>query len=244
MNNNSIASSYLAMHVIPSHPMTIRTPIRTKICGITSIEDAYNVCIAGVDALGLVFYAKSPRNVSSKQAVDICNAIPPFVTTVGLFLDAPAKFVNEILKTVPLDLLQFHGSESPEYCASFNRPYIKAIGMKEFLQADDIEASFKEYADQYPDAQGFLIDSHGAGKAGGTGETFNWNKIPQGIDKPIILAGGLNPTNISEAIQTAEPIYGVDLSSGVESAPGIKDKQKIEALMKNIRMSEVRRVQC
>ncbi len=218
--------------------------IRTKICGITSIEDALNVCDAGADALGLVFYSKSSRNVSSQQAAEICNAIPPFVTTVGLFLDAPKDFVNEVLKTVPLDLLQFHGLESPEYCASFNRPYIKAVGMKEFLQADDIEASFKKYADKYSQAQGFLVDSHSAGKAGGTGKTFNWNKVPQGIDKPIILAGGLNPENISEAIQTADTIYGVDLSSGVESSPGIKDKQKIKALMKNIRMSEVRRVQC
>ncbi len=224
--------------------MTIRSPIRTKICGITSVEDALNVCNAGADALGLVFYAKSPRNVSSEQAAEICNAIPPFVTTVGLFLDASADFVNEVLKTVPLDLLQFHGSESPTYCASFNRPYIKAVGMKEFLESDDVESAFKKYADQYPQAQGFLVDSHGAGKAGGTGESFNWKKTPQAYDKPIILAGGLNPTNISEAIQTADPIYGVDLSSGVESAPGIKDKQKIEALMKNIRMSEVRRVQC
>ncbi len=221
--------------------------IRTKICGITSTEDALKVCDAGVDALGLVFYAKSSRNVSSEQAAEICHATPPFVTTVGLFLDAPVEFVNEILKSVPLDLLQFHGSESPTYCASFNRPYIKAVGMKEFLQSEkqeDIEIAFKKYADQYPQAQGFLVDSHSAGKAGGTGETFNWNKIPQGIDKPIILAGGLNPKNISEAIQTADPIYGVDLSSGVESAPGIKDKTKIEALMKNIRMSEVRHVQC
>jgi len=226
--------------------------IRTKICGITSVEDALNVCNAGANALGLVFYAKSPRNVSSEQAAEICRAMPPFVTSVGLFLDAPATFVNEILTAVPLDLLQFHGSETPEYCASFNRPYIKAVGMKEFLQSEDqdeIEASFKRYADQYPDAKGFLIDSHGAGKAGGTGESFNWKKVPQGIDKqgyekPIILAGGLEPENISEAIQSAGLIYGVDLSSGVESAPGIKDKQKIEKLMRNIRMSEVRRVQC
>jgi phosphoribosylanthranilate isomerase len=216
--------------------------IRTKICGITSVEDAINVCNAGVDALGLVFYAKSPRNVSSAQATEICNAIPPFVTTVGLFLDAPKDFVDNILKAVPLDLLQFHGSETPEYCASFNRPYIKAVGMKEFIENSieqgDVEASFKKYADQYPDANGFLVDSHGAGKAGGTGEAFNWDKIPQNYDNAIILAGGLNPENIAEAIQSA-PMYGVDLSSGVESAPGKKDKQKIEALMKNIKMSEV-----
>jgi len=218
--------------------------IRTKICGITNIEDALNVCDADADALGLVFYAKSPRYVTSKQASEICNAIPPFVTTVGLFLDASTDFVNEVLENVPLDLLQFHGSESPTYCASFNRPYIKAVGMKEFLQEGNTEAAFKKYVNQYPDAKAFLVDSHGAGKAGGTGETFNWKKIPQGTNKPIILAGGLNPTNISEAIQTADLIYGVDLSSGVESAPGIKDKQKIEQLMRNIKMSEVRRVQC
>ncbi len=223
--------------------MNCSPKIRTKICGITSIEDALNVCNAGVDALGLVFYAKSPRNVSSTQAAEICSALPPFVTTVGLFLDTTEDFVNKVLETVPLDLLQFHGSESPEYCASFNRPYIKAVGMKEFLQTDDVEASFKKYADQYPQAQGFLVDSHGAGKAGGTGETFNWKKVPKKLDKPIILAGGLCTENISEAIQTADSIYGVDLSSGVESAPGIKDKKKIKALMRNIRMSEVRRVQ-
>ena len=213
--------------------------VRTKICGITSIEDALNVCNAGADALGLVFYAKSPRNVSSAQALEICNVIPPFVTTVGLFLDAPKAFVNEILDTVLLDLLQFHGSEYPEYCASFNRPYIKAVGMKEFIEEKDgdVEASFKKYADQYPDAKGFLVDSHGAGKAGGTGETFNWDEIPQAYNKPIILAGGLNPKNIAEAIQSA-PMYGVDLGSGSESSTGKKDKSKIEKLMK-----EVRRVQ-
>ena len=222
--------------------MTTHTPIRSKICGITSIEDALNVCNAGADALGLVFYAKSPRNVSSEQAADICNAIPPFVTTVGLFLDAPALFVNDVLEAVPLDLLQFHGSESPEYCASFNRPYIKAVGMKEFIEQGDVETAFKAYADQYPDAKGFLVDSHGAGKAGGTGETFNWNKIPQAYDKPIILAGGLNPENIVEAIQSAT-MYAVDLSSGVESAPGIKDKKMIEKLFEQIRMIEVQRVQ-
>ena len=226
--------------------MNCSPKIRTKICGITSIEDALNVCNAGVDALGLVFYAKSPRNVSSMQAAKICSALPPFVTTVGLFLDATEDFVSKVLETVPLDLLQFHGSESPEYCTSFNRPYIKAVGMKEFLQSEnqeDIEASFKKYTSQYPQAQGFLVDSHGTGKAGGTGETFNWKKVPKNLDKPIILAGGLCAENISEAIQTADSIYGVDLSSGVESAPGIKDKQKIKTLMKNIRMSEVRRVQ-
>jgi len=220
--------------------------IRTKICGITSIKDALKVCDAGVDALGLVFYDKSPRNVSSTQAAEICRALPPFVTSVGLFLDASEDFVNNILNIVPLDLLQFHGSETPEYCASFNRPYIKAVGMKEFLQSKNqeaIEASFKEYTDKYSQALGFLVDSHSAGKAGGTGEVFNWNKVPKNIDKPIILAGGLRPDNISEAIQTANTIYGVDLSSGIENKPGQKDEQKIKLLMKNIRMSEVRRVQ-
>jgi len=216
--------------------------IRTKICGITSIEDALTVCDAGADALGLVFYEKSPRNVSAEMAATICQALPPFVTTVGLFLDAPEAFVNRVLATVPLDLLQFHGSETPEYCASFNRPYIKAVGMKELQQECDFEASFKQYADQYPDAKGFLVDSHGAGKAGGTGETFNWDSVPQKYPKPIILAGGLNPDNIVDAIRQVSAhgsLYGIDLSSGVESSPGIKDKQKITQLF--IQIKQVQR---
>jgi len=208
--------------------------IRVKICGITSIDDAQEVCSAGVDAIGLVFYEKSPRNVSTQQAAKICASLPPFVSSVGLFLDASAKFVNSVLASVPIDLLQFHGSESPEYCASFNHPYIKVIGMKDVSSLE----MFHAVARQYPDAKGFLVDSHAAGKAGGTGKTFEWKTVPLEYDKPIILAGGLNPENIADAICQA-PVYGYDLSSGVESKPGIKDRQKIIHLM-----NEVKRVQC
>jgi len=212
----------------------MKHPIKTrvKICGITSLNDAEHISQAGADAIGLVFYDKSPRNVTIEQASTICEGLDPFITTVGLFMDAPKEFVDSVLASVPLDLLQFHGSETPEYCASFQRPYIKAVGMKNRQLAD-----FAKYADQYSDAKGILVDSHSAGKAGGTGETFDWNDVPQNYHKPIILAGGLNPNNISDAIKQIS-VYGVDLSSGVESAPGIKDKQMINQLMDEVRRAE------
>ena len=216
--------------------MNLPLKTRIKICGITRIEDAQNVCDAGADAIGLVFYEKSVRNVNIAQAKVICESLPPFVNSVGLFLDASPEFVHSVLASVPLDLLQFHGSESPEYCASFSRPYIKAVGMKN-MKADNNFAAFRKYADQFTEAKGFLVDSHGTGKAGGTGETFDWSNVPQSYAKPIILAGGLNPNNVADAIEQVS-VYGVDLSSGVESAPGIKDKDKITQLM-----NEVKRVQ-
>ena len=206
--------------------------IRVKICGITSIEDAQAVCDSGADAIGLVFYEKSPRNVSIEQAVAICDSLPPFITSVGLFLDAPVSFVDSVLESVPLDLLQFHGSETPEYCASFKRPYIKAVGMKNRQAAD-----FAQYADQFTEAKGFLVDSHGAGKAGGTGHTFDWKNTPRDYHKPIILAGGLNPNNIAQAIEQVS-VYAVDLSSGVEQAPGVKDRDKIMQLMNEVRRAQ------
>ena len=196
------------------------------------MEDAQTVCDAGADAIGLVFYEKSPRNVSIAQAQEICNNLPPFISCVGLFLDASPEFVNSVLASVPLDLLQFHGSETAEYCASFNRPYIKAVGMKN-RQKDD----FAHYANQFKTARGFLIDSHGAGKSGGTGKTFDWKNIPQAYDKPVILAGGLNPDNIADAIHKTS-VYALDLSSGVERAPGVKDKQKIIKLMNEVRRAQ------
>lgn len=209
--------------------------IRIKICGITSTEDAKYACDAGVDAIGLVFYEKSPRNVDINKAKLICNSLPPFVSCVGLFLNAAENFVQSVLKEVNLDLLQFHGTESPEYCESFKQPYIKAIGMKNFENQDD----FWAYADQYKNAAGFLVDSHATGEAGGTGKTFDWNSVPvQPNKKPIILAGGLNADNIARAIQQAH-VFGYDLSSGVEKQPGIKDADKIKLLM-----NEVKRVQC
>lgn len=211
---------------------------RVKICGITSIEDALNVCDAGADAIGLVFYDKSPRNISIEKAAEICKSLPPFVTSVGLFLDASKQFVDSVLASVPLDLLQFHGSETPEFCASFKRPYIKAVGMKDIQDENSFAAVIDDHARLFTHAKGFLVDSHAAGKAGGTGETFDWRLIPVSINRPIILAGGLNPENIADALRLVS-VYGIDLSSGVESQPGIKDKQKIMKLM-----NEVKRVQC
>ena len=210
------------------------TRTRVKICGITSTQDADYVCAAGADSIGLVFYEKSPRNVTIAQAKEICDSLPPFVTCVGLFLNPTDDFVNSVLDEVKLDLLQFHGSETPEFCDSFSRPYIKAIGM----EGIDSEDEFAEITKKHTNTKGFLVDSHATGKAGGTGKTFDWKNVPQMQEKPIILAGGLNPENIADALIQLN-VYGVDLSSGVESQPGIKDPKKIKKLM-----SEVYRVQC
>ena len=200
---------------------------RVKICGITSIEDAHNVAAAGADAIGLVFYEKSSRFVTPEQAAEICNSLPPFVTSVALFMNADAEQVSDTISKVKLDLLQFHGTESAEFCRSFNKPYIKAVGI-------DGLKNFTEYADQFHDALGILIDSHALGKAGGTGETFDWDLLPKNYSKPIILAGGLTPDNVAEAIKQTS-VYALDLSSGVESSPGIKSKEKIDRLMNNVK---------
>lgn len=199
---------------------------RVKVCGITSVADALMVSAAGADALGLVFYPKSRRNIELQQAAAICQALPPFVSTVGLFLDAEASFVEQVLAAVPLTLLQFHGSESPDYCAQFQRSYLKAVGMKGLAAS----GGFAAYAHEYPDAQGFLVDSHAPGAAGGTGETFDWTQVPQDYPKPIILAGGLTPENVAGAIRVSR-VYAVDVSSGVESSPGIKDPVKVQAFI-------------
>ena len=199
---------------------------RVKVCGITSVADALMVSAAGADALGLVFYPNSKRNISIEQAAEICQALPPFVTTVGLFLDAEVSFVEQVLAAVPLSLLQFHGSESPEYCAQFKRAYLKAVGMKGIAES----GGFVAYADQYSDAQGFLVDSHAPGAAGGTGETFDWTQVPQDYPKPIILAGGLTAENVAEAIRVSR-VYAVDVSSGVEISPGIKDSSKVQSFI-------------
>lgn len=200
--------------------------VKVKICGITSVEDARLVSDSGADAIGLVFYPKSCRYLSIQQAVEICATLPPFISVVALFLDATQQEVEAVLQQVPVDLLQFHGSESPAYCANFSRPYIKAVGM---IGLDN----FNHYADQYPDAKAFLVDGHAPGAAGGTGNSFDWHNIPSDYAKPIILAGGLNPNNIALALQSTA-VYAMDLSSGVESSPGIKSAEKITALMREV----------
>ena len=204
--------------------------VKIKICGITSVADALTVSKSGADAIGLVFYPKSSRYLSIEQAVDICVALPPFISVVGLFLDASEREVNQVLAQVPLDILQFHGNESPEYCVNFSRPYIKAVGM---LGLDDFDA----YANQYSSCKAFLVDSHETGAAGGTGKTFDWKTLPVDYPKPIILAGGLNPDNIARAIQSTT-VYAMDLSSGVETEAGIKSKAKITALMQEVKRVE------
>ena len=202
---------------------------RVKVCGIRSVEDALMVVEFGADALGLVFYPKSSRYIDVSQAAEICRTLPPFVTTVGLFLDASAEEVSAVLERVPLDLLQFHGSESPDFCRQFARPYIKAIGMKGL----DSAADFAAYADAYDEALGLLVDSHEPGAAGGTGQTFDWENLPD-YPKPLILAGGLNQDNVDRAIRQTG-VYAVDISSGVESSPGCKDRAKMAAFMAKVR---------
>jgi len=201
--------------------------VRSKICGITRVEDALAAAQAGADAIGLVFYAKSPRAVSVQQAREIIAALPPFVTTVGLFVNASRCELNEILEAVPLDLLQFHGDETPEACDGYHRPWIKALRVR---AGDDLEAECKRYAR----ASGILLDTYVAGVPGGTGAAFDWALVPGHLSKPIILAGGLNPHNVGAAIAQVRP-YAVDVSGGVEQAKGIKDAARIDAFLDAVR---------
>ncbi len=204
---------------------------RVKICGITRVEDALCAARCGADAIGLVFYRRSPRAVTHEQARAIAVALPPFVAAVGLFVNPTPEEVGAALREVPLQVLQFHGDECPADCGRYGLPYVKAVSMRAGLDP-------RRYMDTYPDAAGFLLDSHGGGKAGGTGEVFDWSLIPGGLERPVLLAGGLNPHNVATAIERVRP-WGIDLSSGVERAPGVKDPQLIEALMQ-----EVNRVDC
>lgn len=203
--------------------------VRSKICGITRIEDALAAVEAGADALGFVFYAKSPRAVDVRQARAIIDALPPFVTTVGLFVNASRCELNEILEVVSLDLLQFHGDEAPADCEGYHRPWIKALRVR---PGDDLEAACQHYAG----ARGILLDAYVPGVPGGTGEAFDWSLIPQRLSKPIILAGGLSADNVAEAIRQVRP-YAVDVSGGVEQAKGIKDAAKIDAFMQAVKQA-------
>lgn len=203
------------------------TAVRVKICGITRVEDALAAAAAGADAIGLVFYAKSPRAVDIEQARAILAALPPFVTTVGLFVDAERNELERILASVPLDLLQFHGDESVQQCEAFGRPYIKALRVK---AGDDIAAQVA----RYPSAQGILLDAYVEGVPGGTGEAFDWSLIPQALSQPLILAGGLRPDSVAEAVSRVRP-YAVDVSGGVEASKGVKDVEKIGAFIRAAR---------
>ncbi|GFZ66282.1 N-(5'-phosphoribosyl)anthranilate isomerase [Pseudomonas amygdali pv. eriobotryae] len=197
--------------------------VRSKICGITRIEDALAAAEAGADAIGLVFYPKSPRAVTVLQARAIIAALPPFITTVGLFVNASRCELNETLDAVALDMLQFHGDETPDECDGYHRPYIKALRVK---GGDDIAQVCRTYRN----ARGVLLDTYVEGVPGGTGETFDWALIPDDLDKPVILAGGLTSANVAQAIAQVRP-YAVDVSGGVEKSRGIKDREKILAFM-------------
>jgi phosphoribosylanthranilate isomerase len=199
---------------------------RIKICGITRIDDALAAAAAGADAIGLVFYAPSPRAVNIERAAAICAALPPFIGTVGLFVDASAEAVAAVLAAVPLSALQFHGSETAAYCARFARPYLKAVRMRDDL---NVAAAAREFAG----ASALLLDTYRAGVAGGTGEAFDWRRVPPALAARIVLAGGLNPANVAQAIAQVRP-YAVDVSGGVESAPGIKDPAKIQAFIEAV----------
>lgn len=209
---------------------------RVKICGITRAEDASAASYSGADAIGLVFYEASPRHVSVARAQLLANTSPPFVSVVGLFVNAEAAFVHEVLAKVPLDLLQFHGEETPEYCAQFNRPYIKAIRVKAGVDLLQCASDFRG-------AKGLLLDAHVQGIPGGTGTAFDWTLIPEKLPLPVILSGGLDAENVAAAVTQVRP-YAVDVSSGVEaggveSGRGIKDAAKIAAFINEVKRTDV-----
>ncbi|KQO40943.1 phosphoribosylanthranilate isomerase [Pseudomonas sp. GW6] len=203
------------------------TVVRSKICGITRIEDALAAVEAGADAIGLVFYGKSPRAVSIEQAAVILQALPPFVTSVGLFVDMPRDELQQLLQRLPLDLLQFHGDESPADCEGHGRPYIKALRVR---PGEDVAAAMAPYAG----ARGILLDTFVEGVPGGTGASFDWSLVPENAAKPIILAGGLDAGNVATAIRQVRP-HAVDVSGGVEASKGIKDAGKIRAFVRAVR---------
>ncbi|GAO36320.1 N-(5'-phosphoribosyl)anthranilate isomerase [Sulfuricella sp. T08] len=204
---------------------------RIKICGITRREDALACAHAGADAIGLVFYPPSPRHVEAAQAAMIARALPPFITTVGLFVNPTAKQVEAVLNEVHLDVLQFHGDEPPEFCARFGVPYLKAIRVK--AGVDLVQCAIR-----YQEAQGLLLDAYVEGTPGGTGQSFDWELIPAGLPLPVILSGGLEPANVADAIRRVKP-WAVDVSSGVEASKGIKDVAKIAAFIKGVRSADV-----
>lgn len=199
---------------------------RVKICGITRVEDALAAVEQGADAIGLVFYAPSPRNVSIAQAAEIASKIPAFVSVVGLFVNAKAHFIQEVTSNVKLDLLQFHGDESPTECEHYGLPFIKAVRVRS-------TTNLVQYAQAFTEAKALLLDAYTEGVAGGTGHVFDWNLIPKQLNMSVILAGGLTVDNVAKAISQVNP-YAVDVSGGVEQSKGIKDAVKIAAFMQQV----------
>ena len=206
-------------------------PTAVKVCGLTRAEDALSAAQAGAHAIGLVFYRPSPRYVTPEVAREIVRVLPPFVTAVGLFVDASAAEVRAAIAVAGVGLLQFHGSETPEFCRQFGVPYIKAVRVR-------TGTDLLQYARDYHDAKALLLDAYVEGTHGGTGQSFDWSVIPRTLPVPVVLSGGLNPQNVTGAIQQVRP-WAVDVSSGVESAPGIKDAAKIAAFMSGVRNADV-----
>lgn len=197
---------------------------RVKICGLTRVEDVHDACALGADAIGLVFYPPSPRAVTVEQARLLVQDVPPFVTVTALFVNPTVAEVQAVLTQIPaISLLQFHGDESAAFCCQFGRAYIKAIPMR-----DDVDLAHQ--ASVYHDALGLLVDTYKPGVPGGSGESFDWHRLPKLLGKPLILAGGLTPDNVAEAIKQVGP-YAVDVSGGVEASKGVKDSQKVRAFI-------------
>ena len=206
--------------------MPVQRRTRIKICGITRPEDASAAVCAGADAIGLVFYPPSPRTVDIDTARAVAAVVPAFVSVTALFVNPAVEEVQKVLDSVRIDLLQFHGDEEDDFCSQFNRPYIKAVRVR---QASDVVASCL----RFPGALAILLDSYKPGIPGGTGEAFDWSLVPQDQTKPIILAGGLNSANVGCAISQVTP-FAVDVSGGVEAAKGIKDHGKITAFIDEV----------
>jgi phosphoribosylanthranilate isomerase len=219
------------------------TRTRIKICGITRIEDGVAAARAGADAIGLVFWPRSPRAVAIAQAQSIVAALPPLVSVVGLFVDPDPTEVRAVLDALPLGLLQFHGHEPPQACRAFNRPYLKAVP----VAAGADRAGLLEYAARYGDAAGLIFDAPpSGGLPGGTGRTFDWSLLPTDLPRPLVLSGGLDADNVGDAIRSVRP-WAVDVSSGVEAIgpdgsarKGIKDAAKIAAFIDEVRHADVR----
>ena len=204
---------------------------RVKICGITRVEDALAAARLGADAIGLVYYAKSPRTVNNPQAQALIRALPPFVNIAGLFVDAKPEEIRAVLAAVPLDLLQFHGNETPAACRGYGRTYIKALRM-------DKDTDLASLARPYDDAAGILVDSYVQGVPGGTGQVFDWTRLPACLTSPMILAGGLTPENVATAVSQVRP-WAVDVSGGVEASPGVKDAAKIAAFIRGVNSVQI-----
>ena len=204
---------------------------RVKICGITTPRDAQAAARLGADAIGLVFFAPSPRNLEIAQAREIAASVPPFVARVALFVNPEPDAVRATLRACQIDLLQFHGEEDPVFCAQFGVPYLKAVRVRKGL-------NLLECLSPYRTAAGWLLDGYRPDYYGGTGETFDWGVVPAGLERPLVLSGGLTAANVADAVRRVRP-WAVDVSSGVEAAKGVKDADKIAAFIQGVRNADL-----